>query len=273
MDGFPVKQALPTQKVQQVDPYLLLHHGKIKPLFDRPAHIQGVGPHPHRGFSPVTFVVSGEVRHRDSRGNNEVAKIGDVQWLHAGAGIIHSERPTEDLLARKEKQEIIQLWINSPATKKMIEPSYQHIAQADFPKVESEDGGVLNRLITGNYAGLKGPITAQSELLILWAEGSAAGQMSYEIPDGYSTCIYAIKGGISIAGFGMVDPENLIIFETEGSEIKVQTSSECQFLVLAGKPLNEKMTHQGPFVMNTQTEIMEAMRDYRMGKMGVLIED
>ena len=107
MGGFPVKQALPTQQVQQVDPFLLLHHARVKPIYDRPAKTQGVGPHPHRGFSPVTFVIEGEVHHQDSRGNNQVAKAGEVQWIHTGAGIIHSERPTENLIENKGVQELI----------------------------------------------------------------------------------------------------------------------------------------------------------------------
>ena len=118
MGGIPVKQPLPTNKVDQVDPFLLLDHLRIKYYNDRTAKIQGIGPHPHRGFFPVTFIIEGELHHRDSRGNNQIAKEGEVQWMHAGAGIIHSERPSEALAARNGTQEIIQLWINSPADKK-----------------------------------------------------------------------------------------------------------------------------------------------------------
>ncbi len=118
MGGFPVKQALPTQKVDRVDPFLLLHHARTQYYNDRPAKTQGIGPHPHRGFSPVTFVIEGEVHHRDSRENNQIAKEGEVQWMHAGMGIIHSERPSENLAANNGVQEIIQVWINSPADKK-----------------------------------------------------------------------------------------------------------------------------------------------------------
>lgn len=118
MGGFPVKQALPTQQVQECDPFLLLHHAYNRYSQDRPAKIQGVGPHPHRGFSPVTFVVSGDVTHRDSRGHHQVAQQGDVQWMHAGMGVIHSERPSQALVDSGQPQEIVQLWVNSPAVKK-----------------------------------------------------------------------------------------------------------------------------------------------------------
>ena len=122
MGGFAIKQAFPTNKIQQIDPFLLLHHGKLKYSDSKLAKHQGVGPHPHRGFSPVTFVIEGEVHHRDSRGNNQIAKKGEVQWMHAGAGIIHSERPSQALVEATQIQEIVQLWINSPADKKMTPP-------------------------------------------------------------------------------------------------------------------------------------------------------
>ena len=127
MGGIPVKQALPTIRIEQVDPFLLLHHGKFTFTELAPALHQGVGPHPHRGFSPVTFVVDGEVHHRDSRGNSQIAHKGDVQWLNAGAGIIHSERPSQELSDRNGTQEIIQLWINTPAANKMKQPFYQYL--------------------------------------------------------------------------------------------------------------------------------------------------
>ena len=113
MGGIIIKQALPTAKVPQVDPFLLLHHGRFGTRNDAPAKHQGIGPHPHRGFSPVTFVIEGEVHHRDSRGNNQIARKGEVQWMNAGAGIIHSERPSQDLVDSGGHQEIIQLWIIS----------------------------------------------------------------------------------------------------------------------------------------------------------------
>lgn len=273
MDGVILKQALPTQKVEQVDPFLLLHHGQIEPFYDRPARIQGVAPHPHRGFSPVTFVIEGEVRHRDSRGNDQIAHSGDVQWLHAGAGIMHSERPTEELLERKGIQEIIQLWINSPAAKKMLQPDYQYVPKEQMPIIEWDADGISSKLVAGKYGNYQGPIRTQSPLLVMWSTGRKDGQCTFHIPEGWSSAIYLIKGNISIGGFGMIDPENMVVFETDGAEIEVKSNDDSQFLLLAGAPIKEKMVHNGPFVMNTETEILEAMRDYRMGKMGILIED
>ena len=273
MGGFPVKQALPTQNVQNVDPFLLLHHAQVKPIFKRSAKHQGIGPHPHRGFSPVTFVIEGEVHHRDSRGNNQVAKAGEVQWMHAGAGIIHSERPSDNTIEQKMHQEIIQLWINSPAASKMKEPVYTHVYEADFPRIKTADGLSEIKLISGNYKGLKGKINGESELLITWGASKIGGQVTFEIPEGFNSSVYIIKGDVRIAEHGMVDPESLVVFEMDGNTISLEAKTDAQYLMLAGEPIDEKIVQHGPFVMNTQTEIMEAMRDYQMGKMGILIEE
>ncbi len=271
MGGIPIKQPLPTQKVEQVDPFLLLHHARIKPLRDRPAGIQGVGPHPHRGFSPVTFVVEGEIHHRDSRGNSQVAKEGDVQWMHAGAGIIHSERPSEEIVDKHGRQEMIQLWINSPSDKKMLPPEYQYLSAHQMPMISSNEDVSL-KLVAGNYGDLSSPINTQSELLIIWGEGQQA-QQTISVPSGYNSCLYVIGGSLSIDGYGLVDKEHLVVFDIEGNEIGLKLSDKSQFLVLSGAPINEKVVQQGPFVMNSETEILKAMRDYQMGKMGILIEE
>ncbi|HAA12417.1 MAG TPA: pirin family protein [Cytophagales bacterium] len=273
MGGIPVKQALPTQRVEQIDPFLLLHHGKFDPMQDRPARQQGVGPHPHRGFSPVTFVIQGEVHHQDSRGNSQVAKAGDVQWMHAGMGIIHSERPTEASIEAGELQEIIQLWINSPGAKKMLPPDYQHVPREEMPVFASEDGLLASRLIAGEYAGKQGPIRTQSDLLVHWGEGKAGGTIQYTIPEGFNTTLYLVKGRLRVEGTGLVEPETLLLFDQAGDTISLEAKSDAQFLLLSGRPLEEKVVQQGPFVMNSETQIMEAMRDYQMGKMGFLVEE
>lgn len=273
MGGLPIKQAIPTNNVDQVDPFLLLHHGRIKPIYKRPAHIQGVGPHPHRGFSPVTFVIEGEVHHRDSRGNSQVAKEGEVQWIHAGAGIIHSERPTQNLLDNKGTQEILQLWINSPADRKMIEPEYVHTPESEITRIKANDDKSDIKLIAGDYQGEIGKIKAQSEMLIIWVKSKAGAKQTFDIPAEFNSTLYLIKGDLKVDEYGIVDPETLIVFENEGEQIGVQSNSDAQYLILAGAPINEPMVQHGPFVMNTQTQIMEAMRDYQMGKMGVLIEE
>ncbi len=273
MGGFPVKQALPTQKVERVDPFLLLHHATAKFNINKEARHQGVGPHPHRGFSPVTFIVEGEVRHRDSWGNDQIAKAGEVQWMHAGAGIVHSERPTDALVAANGKQEIIQLWINSPSSRKMQPPVYTYLSKEDMPVFLSDDTKISNKLVAGNYSGIKSKLIAQSELLIIWGNAQSGGTQTLNIPPDFSAMIYLIKGKMKLKGFGIIDAENLAVLDEKGEQIEMSFSEDSQFLLLSGKPINEKVTQHGPYVMNTQTEILEAMRDYKMGKMGILIED
>lgn len=273
MDGVIIKQALPTQNISQVDPFLLLHHGRFKSRDRSPAIQQGLGPHPHRGFSPVTFVVDGEIQHRDSWGHNQIAKKGDVQWMNAGAGIIHSERPSEDLAQRNGHQEMVQLWINSPAAQKMNPPKYYYVKGTDMPSFNSMDGAIKSKLVSGSYEAVKGKIKADSSLLILWCESEKDGEEQFHIPHSFNAMIYVIKGEIKVDGFGKVPKKNLVIFEEADGNIEISTNGETEFLVLAGKAINEKYVQQGPFVTNSETEILEAMRDYRMGKMGVLIEE
>ncbi len=272
MGGIRLKQALPANNITRVDPFLLLHHGKFTSTGDAPAIQQGLGPHPHRGFSPVSFVIEGEVHHRDSRGNNQIAKNGEVQWMHAGAGIIHSERPSKDLADRNGTQEVIQLWINSPANKKMQEPNYQFISETEIPVFRSEDKLITNKLIAGKYDGLQSKIRTESQLLIIWSESQPGGTQTLSIPQEFNTLLYVIKGEMILTGYGKVEKENLVIFDDHEANIELTADSSTQFLLLAGAPIHEKVVQHGPFVMNTSTEIMEAMRDYQMGKMGVLIE-
>lgn len=273
MGGVVVKQALPTQQVDQVDPFLLLHHGRFKAREDAPALHQGLGPHPHRGFTPVSFVIDGEVHHRDSRENNQIARQGEVQWMHAGAGIIHSERPSQALAERNGTQEVVQLWINSPAHKKMVQPDYQYIPETDIPVFFSEDKQFKNKLIAGQYNQHQGKIKTQSELLILWSYADTKASQILTLPEAFNTMLYVLRGELRVTGFGKVLAESLVVFDKPSTDIEISTDSDTQFLLLAGAPLDESIVHQGPFVLNTQTEILEAMRDYQMGKMGFLVEE
>ncbi len=273
MGGIILKQALPTNNVEQVDPFLLLHHAKFSYKNHAPAIQQGLGPHPHRGFTPVTFVIDGEVHHRDSRGNNQIAKKGEVQWMHSGAGIIHSERPSQNLVEQNGSQEIIQLWINSPSDKKMNAPEYQYISEDNIPVFLSEDKQFRNKLIAGELNGIQGKIKTESELLILWGKADSAAKQTLNIDKKFNSMIYLIKGELNIGAYGKIKNKDLIIFDNNAEGIQFSTESNAEFLVLCGVPINEKVVQQGPFVMNSTTEIMEAMRDYQLGKMGVLVEE
>lgn len=273
MDGMPTKQALPTNKVGQVGPFLLLHHGRFSDSADAPAVHQGIGPHPHRGFSSASFIIEGELQHRDSWGNNHIAGAGEVQWLHAGAGIIHSERPSQALADRNGQLEMVQIWINSPASRKMSPPTFQTTSEDESPIFWSEDKLIENKLIAGNYNGMAGKIATQSKTLVIWSKTSAGGTQSLRVSVEFETMLYVIKGELRISGYGRVEPESLVVFDNGSEEIEVTANTDAQFLLLSGAAIPEKVVQQGPFVMNTETEILQAMRDFQMGKMGVLIEE
>jgi quercetin 2,3-dioxygenase len=273
MGGMPVRQPFPTSRVQQIDPFLLLHHADIKV----PAHIEpghgGVGPHPHRGFSPVTFIFKGGVHHRDSRGNDNVVYEGGAQWMNAGMGVIHSERPPHDIHERGGKQEIIQLWINTPAKHKMDQPAYFPVAADEVPVFTSADGLVKANIFSGNLLGLKGPIPAHTEVNAATLSLKKGGKISIALPQDHHAFIYLLDGQITLDGFGLIDALYTAVLKNDGEGIALEALEDTRILLMSGKPLDEPVVSHGPFVMNTQTEILEAMRDYQMGKMGMLIEE
>ncbi|HRI80735.1 MAG TPA: pirin family protein [Cyclobacteriaceae bacterium] len=273
MGGLPIRQPLPTQQVEQIDPFLLLHHANVKvPTHLEPDHA-GVGPHPHRGFSPVTFIFKGGVHHRDSRGNDSVIYSGGAQWMNAGMGIIHSERPPHDIHEIGGWQEIIQLWINTPAEHKMDAPVYYPVSSEEVPSMTSEDGKVDVKVFSGDLLGLKGPIPSHTEVNAATLAFKKGGRMAIPIPAGHNTMMYLLDGKLSVDGFGMVEELNLVYFKKDGEGISAEALEDTRVLLVTGAPLDEEVVSYGPFVMNTQTQIMEAMRDYQKGKMGVLIEE
>ncbi|MEQ8303926.1 MAG: pirin family protein [Cyclobacteriaceae bacterium] len=272
MGGMPIRQPLPTQQVDQIDPFLLLHHARVKV----PKHIApnkaGVGPHPHRGFSPVTFIFEGGVHHKDSRGNDSVVYAGGAQWMNAGMGIIHSERPTSDIHEIGGYQEIIQLWINTPAKNKLDQPAYFPLAADQVPEQSLDDDKVKLRVFAGSVADVVGPIPAQANVNAATLEVAKRGAISIPTPVAHNAVLYLLDGKVRVEGYGQVDALHLVHFENDGDVIIIEAIEDTRLLYLSGHPLNEKVVSHGPFVMNSQTEIMEAMRDYQMGKMGVLIE-
>jgi len=273
MGGMPIRQPLPTQQVEQIDPFLLLHHADIKaPTHVDPNHA-GIGPHPHRGFSPVTFIFKGGVHHRDSRGNDSTIYAGGAQWMNAGMGIMHSERPPHDIHKIGGRQEIIQLWINTPANNKMDQPAYYPLSAEAAPQFKSEDGNVTGKVFSGEVLGIKGPIPSHTIVNAATLEFKKGGKISIPLPESHNALIYLLDGKLTVAGFGMVEGLHIVHFNNDGAGIELEALEDTRVLLLSGEPLNEEMVSHGPFVMNTQTQIMEAMRDYQKGKMGILIED
>jgi quercetin 2,3-dioxygenase len=274
MGGIILDQPLPNEFVNQIDPFLLIHHWYNVLPGDQKQNEAGVGPHPHRGFSPVTFIFKGGVHHRDSRGNDSIIYEGGTQWMNAGMGIVHSERPYKELAEQGGEFEIIQFWVNNPAKFKMQQPSYQPLSKEETPVYNTEDGKAKVFVVAGNYKDIEGKISANSPLITLRMELQENGTLDFTLPEDYNTVIYLLDGELTINDSEQAKTKDLIWFDNDGEkEIKISATHKSRAILLAGKPINEEVASYGPFVMNTQTEIMEAMRDAQMGKMGVLIEE
>ncbi len=265
-----VKQPLPTVRVDQVDPFLLLHHfgpTEVEPGQDP----LGVGPHPHRGFEPVTFLYSGGIRHKDSRGNEGILSGGDVQWMTSGMGIIHSEMASREFLETGGVMEGIQLWVNLPKKDKMVQPRYQDIKAKDIPVISEQDGKVRISVVAGKFRDQQGPAQTHTPILALKVDLQIGGKTAIDIPANYNALAYILSGAVQTSGGFDYPEETLLHFKNDGESIELFAIQDARVLVLAGKPIDEPVAQWGPYVMNTQTEILQAMRDYQMGKMGFYV--
>ena len=273
MGGFPVRQAFPSRKAEQIDPFLLLHHADIAVDPEVPVMQSGVGPHPHRGFSPVTFIFKGGVHHRDSRGNNSVIYAGGTQWMNAGMGVIHSERPPVNIEELGGRQELLQLWVNTPAAHKMDAPAYQPLTAEETPVIVSEDGRTVIRVVSGELNNVKGPIHSYTAVNTFTVEMKKGGRYYFPLPQSHNAFIYLLDGKLFAAGKEEIDANYTAVFDTDGEGMELEALEDTRFFMGSGEPLNEPVVSHGPFVMNNQTQLMEAFRDYQLGKMGVLIEE
>ncbi|WP_400078210.1 pirin family protein [Winogradskyella sp. R77965] len=271
MGPIRLRQPLPTQDIDMIDPFILLHHyGPYK--VNEKSNPFDLGPHPHRGFEPITFLVQGEQLHRDSLGNESIVKAGDVQWTTAGRGIIHAEGPTKEFLKKGGTIEGIQLWLNLPAEKKMMQANYQHAKYEDFRIVTSEDGKVKTRVIAGEFNQTYGRIATQTAVNAFMIDAKAQGTEKITFSNEQQGMLYLLKGKVKVNGVTTLelDKNQILQFHQDGVGFLVEAEENSLLLFLSGEPLNEPVATYGPYVMNNQTEIMEAMRDYQMGKMGFL---
>lgn len=271
MGPIKLRQPIPTEEIELIDPFVLLHHYGPYPIneLNNPFDL---GPHPHRGFEPITFLIEGEQLHRDSLGNESVVKSGDVQWTTAGRGIVHAEGPTKDFVKRGGDLEGIQLWLNLPAEKKMIPAQYQHVANDDFRVVTSPDQKVEVQVIAGVLDETYGRIATQTPVNAFMIDVKESGKIEIPFPNSHQGLVYLIKGEVIINESETLkfNENQLVWFEQDGEGFSLEGITESKILFLSGAPFNEKITSWGPYVMNTQTEIMEALRDYQQGKMGYL---
>ena len=269
MGGLAINQPLPTREVEYIDPFLLIHHGDFVSKGGKRPQDSGVGPHPHRGFSPVTFVYKGSSHHRDSMGNDAVVRAGGTQWMHAGSGIFHSERPDREQAEQGGPSEFIQFWVNSPAARKMDTPSYQQATDEETPRIE-RDGATIG-VVAGEFEGVQGPMATLTPQIQLRVSVRAGADFSLAIPEAYNTLLYALDGGLEVNGQN-VDRHAMVWFGNEGELIRVRSGDEARFMLLSGEPIGEPVVSYGPFVMNTSAEIIQAVADSQSDKMGMLVE-
>ena len=272
MGPIRLRQPIPTQGIDQVDPFILLHHYGPYAIseFNNPFDL---GPHPHRGFEPITLLYKGEQLHRDSLGNESIVKAGDVQWTTAGRGVIHSEGPTKEFVERGGELEGIQLWLNLPAKDKMMPANYQHIKSEDMPIVQNKSKNITLKVVAGELNGRKGKIKTQTAVNVFMVKTELEGVMEVNISANHNALIYLLDGEVLVNNALTLKKgaAQMISFNQDGDGFEFEARKESNLLLLSGEPIDEKIAQYGPYVMNTQTEIMEAMRDFQQGKMGFLV--
>lgn len=261
---------LPYQDGKATDPFLLLHHHGPMTL---PPFNSGMpfGPHPHRGFETVTWIISGHVVHKDSHGYHSRIDAGGVQWMSAARGLIHNEYVEKSFKEEGGDLELLQLWINLPAKLKMNPAKYTGLQKNDIPVVTADNDKVQVAIAGGNWNGHKGAInsiTGVNAALITMQPDSKA---DINVAEGRNVLFYVLRGNVTVNGTAAGD-RSLVLFNNDGDTINITASSDAIILYCDGAPLNEPVAWHGPYVMNTQTEIMEAMRDERMGKFGFYID-
>ncbi len=269
-DGFRVHNFIPgTSTMQRMDPFIMLdYNSKYNfPATDKP---KGVGVHPHRGFETVTIAYKGRVEHGDSAGGGGIIGEGDVQWMTAASGILHKEFHETEWSKTGGEFQMVQLWVNLPAKDKMSPPKYQAIANADITKVTlpNNDGEV--EVIAGEYNGTKGAASTFSPINMYNVKLKKGGKTQLTFPENYTTAILMVEGDAKVNGKTNVLQDHFAMFNNDGDTFTVEAINDTVILVLSGEPIKEPIASHGPFVMNTQEELIEAFQDFNTGKFGFL---
>lgn len=264
MGSIKLQQAFPLRGIEQISPFILLHHFDF--TYNPGENNFHVPPHPHRGFCPITYMYEGSIEHEDSLGNKKVIGNNEVQWINAGRGMIHSEKADKEFIESGGRSQGIQLWINLPKAKKMNPPSYQPITKDEIVLIEKE--GVEFRLVSGSYFDKKGP--AYSEVVTGMLRMKANSDFTFTFPKTNNVCFYVLEGELTLNDTNSIKQHDTVVFENMDGDIVLKAIQNAKLLIMSGEPINEPLVTHGPFVMNSETEILEAMRDYQQGKMGFL---
>ena len=268
-DGFPVHGLFGYSgpDVPQRSPFLMLDYA-APTTFEPTTQRRGVGQHPHRGFETVTIVYDGEVEHRDSTGNGGVIGRGDVQWMTAGSGILHEEFHSSEYARRGGPFEMVQLWVNLPKKDKMTAPGYQGIVDAQIPAIALPDGAGTLRVIAGDFAGNAGPARTFSPMNVWDVRLAACKSVALPQPEGWTAMLVVLAGTVMLNGESVLREKQMATLSTTGTDVVIEANGDAKLLLLAGEPIDEPVVGYGPFVMNSQQEIIQAIADFNSGKFG-----
>ncbi len=271
-DGFPARTLFSYNQLgQHISPFLLLDYAG--PWNFEPADTpRGVGQHPHRGFETVTIVYDGEVAHRDSTGQGGTIGPGDVQWMTAAGGIIHEEFHSPGFTRTGGPFRMVQLWVNLPAKDKMAPAGYQSILDADIPSVELADGAGRVRVIAGDFDGNKGPARTFTPLNVWDVRLNRDASVAFDLPDGHVAAIVVLSGHVTVGGSQAAGEAEMVLLGREGSGVTIDADGDAVLLVLTGEPIEEPIAGYGPFVMNNEAEIRQAIDDFNSGRFGQMAE-
>ena len=260
------RRPLPGPDLPQVDPFLFLnHHGPQT----YPPNNRGLpfGPHPHRGFETVTFILDGELSHADSSGGESIIGPGGVQWMTAGSGLIHAELSPASFKRDGGPMEILQLWVNLPSRLKMTAPNYVGLQAPDIPKVALDDGRVTVEAVSGHWAGTEAPIQSLIDIQMAVVRFKAGGTFETPVAPGRNVFLYVVRGDVIVGGTP-VPAWNLAALNDEGDAVRIKASGDAVVLLGHAAPVGEPVFAHGPFVMNTREEIVQAVQDYQAGRFG-----
>ncbi|OPH84081.1 pirin family protein [Nitrobacter vulgaris] len=269
-DGFPVRSLFShASHGDHVSPFLLLDYAGPAD-FTPVEQPRGVGVHPHRGFETVTIVYQGEVEHRDSTGNGGLIGPGDVQWMTAASGILHEEFHSRAFTKKGGTLEMVQLWVNLPAKAKNADPGYQTLLDADIPAVDLPDDAGKLRVIAGGFDGRKGPAKTFTPIDIYDVKLNRNGVATFKPAEGHTVAVVVLKGTVLVNGSEIAREAQFALLDRNGGEMTIEANGEASVLILSGEPIDEPVVMRGPFVMNTEGEIRQAMIDFQSGRFGTL---
>jgi redox-sensitive bicupin YhaK (pirin superfamily) len=263
--GFVVNRPFPREGLDQFDPFLLLD--EMGPVEYGPGGARGAPDHPHRGFETVTYLLEGGAQHRDSAGNAGTLAPGDVQWMTAGSGVVHSELPSDELLEHGGRMHGFQLWVNLPRRDKMIAPRYQDTKSALIPVATTEDGLARVKVIAGEALGARAVIDTRTPILYHHWSLAAGARVDVPLPAGFNVFAYVFQGEAQVAGEPVAQRHAALLGST-GDHLVLAANEPAELLLVGGEPLREPVARYGPFVMNTRQEIVQAFEDYQRGRMG-----